>query len=55
MPGEFLTDAQERAYGHYVGPPSNQQLFRYFHLDDADRELFNVRRDARNKPGSPCN
>jgi TnpA family transposase len=51
MPGEFLTDAQERAYGHFVGPPSNQQLSRYFHLDDADRELVNVRRGAHNKLG----
>src|SRR5947209_19855270 len=51
MPGEFLTDAQERAYGHFVGPPSNQQLSRYFHLDDADRDLVNVRRGAHNKLG----
>src|SRR5579859_3484407 len=49
MPGEFLTDAQERAYGHFVGPPSNQQLSRYFHLDDADRERVTVRRGAHNK------
>jgi Domain of unknown function (DUF4158) len=51
MPGEFLTDAQEQAYGHFVGPPSNQQLSRYFHLDDADRERVNVRRGAHNKLG----
>jgi hypothetical protein len=50
MPGEFLTDAQERAYGHFVGPPSTQQLSRYFHLDDADRDLVNVR-GAHNKLG----
>jgi hypothetical protein len=46
MPGEFLTDAQEGAYGHFVGPPSSQQLARYFHLDDADRDRVNVRRGA---------
>jgi hypothetical protein len=51
MPGEFLTDTQEQAYGHFVGPPSNQQLSRYFHLDDADRELVNVGRGAHNKLG----
>jgi hypothetical protein len=26
MPTEFLTDDQEQAYGHYLGPPSTQQL-----------------------------
>ena len=51
MPTEFLTAAQERAYGHFVGPPSNQQLAAYFHLDDADRELVNMRRGVHNKLG----
>src|SRR5712691_13056301 len=51
MPTEFLTDAQEMAYGHYGGPPSNQQLEGYFHLDDADLELVKVRRGAHNKLG----
>ena len=51
MPTEFLTDAQELAYGHYSGPPSNQQLEGYFHLDDADLELVKVRRGAQNKLG----
>ena len=51
MPTEFLTDDQEQAYGHYIGPPSTQQLSRYFHLDDADRERVNERRGADNKLG----
>ncbi len=51
MPTEFLTDAQELACGHYGGPPSNQQLASYFHLDDADLELVNARRGAHNKLG----
>jgi hypothetical protein len=51
MPAEFLTDAQEQAYGHFVGPPSHQQLSRYFHLDAADRELVDARRGAHDKLG----
>jgi hypothetical protein len=51
MPTEFLTDEQEQAYGHYLGPPSTPQLSRYFHLDDADRERVNERRGAGNKLG----
>src|SRR5438105_2525702 len=51
MPGDFLTDAQAQAYGHFVGPPSKQQLSRYFHLDDADRQRIYVRRGAHNKLG----
>ena len=51
MPTEFLTDVQGLAYGHYSGPPSNQQLAGYFHLDDADLELVKVRRGAQNKLG----
>ena len=51
MPGDFLTDAQAQAYGHFVGPPSHQQLSRHFHLDDADRERINARRSAHNELG----
>src|SRR6266542_1178592 len=51
MPTEFLTDAQELPYGHYSGPPSNQQLEGYFYLDDAHLELVKVRRGAQNKLG----
>jgi Domain of unknown function (DUF4158) len=51
MPTEFLSDDQEQAYGHYVRPPSAQQLARFCHLDDADRERVNERRGVDNKLG----
>ena len=52
MPTEFLTDGQELAYGRYSGPPSNQQLEGYFHLDDADLELVKVRCGAAHRTSS---
>jgi hypothetical protein len=51
MPIEFLRADQEQTYGHYAGSPSTQQLFRYFHLDDADTERVDFRRGAHNKLG----
>src|ERR671939_580464 len=48
---DFLSADQEQAYGHYVGPPSVQQLSRYFHLDDADLEWVSLRRGPHNELG----
>jgi TnpA family transposase len=44
VPVEFLSDEQALAYGHFLGPPTQEQLERFFFLDDADRVRVRRRR-----------
>ncbi|NOZ54444.1 MAG: Tn3 family transposase [Gammaproteobacteria bacterium] len=51
MAVDFLTVEQRAQYGQFSCEPSEVQLSRYFHLDEADLALISNRRSEQNKFG----
>ena len=51
MPVEFLSEDQAARYGHFAGPPTADQLARYFYLSDADRAVVDERRTDHGRLG----
>lgn len=51
MPVDFLTQAQRDAFGQYAGAPSQEELERYFYLNDADLAVIQLLRHEHTRLG----
>ena len=51
LSSRFLTSEQQHSYGRYVDEPTSIQLGRFFHLDDAAKQLVQKRRGDYNRLG----
>ena len=51
MPVSFLTLQQRERYARYHAAPTADELARYFHLDDDDRDYIAAKRRDSNRLG----
>ena len=51
MPPRYLTETRRQSFARFDGDPSPEQLARYFHLDEIDREIIKGLRGAHNRLG----
>jgi hypothetical protein len=51
MPTRYLTETQRQNFARFDGDPSPEQLARYFHLDEIDREILKGLRGEHNRLG----
>ncbi|GGD06144.1 Tn3 family transposase [Enterococcus wangshanyuanii] len=51
MPVQIMSKEQKQSFGSYAGLPSDEQLVKYFHLDDYDKSIIKTLRNDSTKIG----